>query len=88
MEKMEKKKLPTPKSPTFKDISGFFSQIRFFPGYITFLSLRNQKFVWNFVIILSVISEKKWFSLSHWLGDSGAFIRPLFCLKTRVQQYQ
>ena len=35
--------LPTPKRPTFKDISGFFPKIRFFPGSITFLSLRNQK---------------------------------------------
>ena len=35
--------LPTPKRPTFKDISGFFPKIRFFPGCITFLSLRNQK---------------------------------------------
>ena len=33
------------KSPTLKDISGFFSKIRFFSGYITSLSVRNQKFV-------------------------------------------
>ena len=37
--------LPTPKSPTFKNIFGLFPKIRFFPGCITFSSLRKQKFV-------------------------------------------
>ena len=73
------------KSPTFKDISGFLPKIRFFPGCITFLSLRNQKFVWN-SIIQSVVFEKKWFWLTDWLADSGLMKGTIINLINRHEQ--
>ena len=56
---------------TFFDISDFFPKW-FFLGGTTFLFIRNQKFVWNFIKILSAIFEKKWFRLTDWLAGSGA----------------
>ena len=43
------------KSSALKDITGFFSNTRFFLGSITFLSLRNQTFVWNLIKIRSAV---------------------------------
>ena len=62
---------------TFKDISDFFPK-GFFLGGITFLSLRNQKSVWNFVKSMLAVFEKKWFWLMDWLADRGAFISRVF----------
>ena len=69
---------------TFFDISDFFPK-SFFLGGTTFLFIRNQKFVWNFIKILSAFFEKKWFRLTDWLAvvlwvflleDAGGFPPP------------
>ena len=80
--------LPTPKSPTFKDISGFSPNIRIFPGCITFLSLRNQKFTWNFTKTLSAVFLETVILINWLTGWEWYFHKTPFCLKTRVQQYQ
>ena len=66
------------KKPSSYGYFSFLPKIRIFPACIAFLSLRNQKFIWNFKKIISAVFQKKWFWLTDWLADNGAFIRPLF----------
>ena len=66
------------KKPYSYGYFSFLPKIRIFPSCITFLSLRNQKFIWNFKKIISAVFQEKWFWLTDWLADNGVFIRPLF----------
>ena len=79
--------LPTPKSHTFEDTSGFFPKIRIFPGCITFFIIKEPKISMKcHKNSISCFLEKV--VLINWLtGWQWCFHKIPFYLKASVQQY-